>query len=166
MMTEKQHKTVVKALVVLACVLLALAFVLVSCPKSYGAELYRAEVSFAFTPPHNEPIVGDKVARYKAEGDAGLRLWRFVLDGNVKVWFLQGWRPPEVVGHGIPDAWRGSDWGFDSARLDYNLKLGFDLFGGWQAFVEHNKWNHLSGIPPSAHANEYYWMTGLRFKLK
>lgn len=155
------------AIAVVTCIVIGVAFVLFGvCSKAHGFDVTRFEVSAAFTPPHNEPIVGNKVARYKVEGDAGLRLWRFTLDGNAKVWFLQDWRTPEVVGHGIPDAWRGSDWGFDAARLDYNAKLGFDLVGGWQAFVEHNKWSHLAGIPPSVHANEYYWMTGFRYKLK
>lgn len=145
----------------LLCVVLTVALWSAVVAHGYGAELTAAEVSLAFTPPHNEPVIGDYVARYKIEGNAGVRVWRFTLDTDVKAWFLQDWRPPNVVGHGFPTAWRNSDWGFEKARIDYNAKLGFDLFGGWQAFVEHNRW---SIIEEDRH--DYYWMTGFRYILQ
>ncbi len=132
----------------------------------HAIDLTRLEVSAAFTPPHNEPVIGNYVARYKVEGDAAIRAWRFTLDGNVKAWFLQNWRTPEVVGHGFPDAWRGSDWGFHSVRLDYNVKLGFDIVRHLQAFVEHNKWGFVTEAPAGSKPSDYYWMTGFRYKFR
>ncbi len=142
-------------------------FVMFFASTASAVDLERFEISAAFTPPHNEPIVQDMVARYKAEADGSIRFWRRVtLDANVKAWFLQDWRRPEIVGHGFPDAWRGSDWNFERVRLDYNLKLGVDVYGGWQAFVEHNKWDYLTAAAPSSHVSEYYWMTGVRYRYR
>jgi len=127
----------------------------------------RLELSAAFTPPHNEPIVQDMVARYKLEFDGGIRfLKRVTFDINTKVWFLQQWRTPDTVGHGFPDAWQGSDWNFERARIDYNFKLGVDIYKNiLQAIVEHNKWDYLTEARPSSHVSEYYWMTGLKLKI-
>src|SRR3990172_2208697 len=135
-----------------------LALILYFLPVSFPAwaiDLERFEISAAFTPPHNEPIVQDMVARYKLEADGGIRFWkRITFDANIKAWFLQEWRTPDVVGHGFPDAWRGSDWNFERARLDYNLKLGMDVWRSVQIFVEHNKWDYITELKPASHANE------------
>lgn len=152
--------------------LLPLLVLLVALPVAaadvgYSPKVERLEVSAAFTPPHNEPIVQDMVARYKAELDTGVRfLKRFTFDANLKVWFLQNWRTPDTVGHGFPDAWEGSDWNFERARMDYNLRLGVDVYGPIQAFVEHNKWDYLTEAGPSSHMSEYYWMAGIRYRMK
>lgn len=150
-------------------VLLALLALFVAFPAS-AADLTRLDFSLGFAPPHNEPVIGvvdAKVARYKLEANGGLRFWkRVTFDAAAKFWFLQDWRPGEVVGHGFPDAWRGSDWNFDRVRLDYNLQLGVDILGPVQAFVENNKWSHVMGAPPSAHASEYYWMAGIKVKIR
>jgi len=139
----------------------------VAAETTYAPKLEKLEASVMFTPPHNEPIVQDMVARYKAEFDTSIRfLKRVTLDANAKMWFLQDWRTPEIVGHGFPDAWRGSDWNFERVRLDYNLKLGLDVYGPWQVVVEHNKWDYLSKSLPNDHVNEYYWMAGIRYRYK
>ena len=144
---------------------LALALLLLAAP-ALALDLERFEVSAMFTPPHNEPVVNDQVARYKIEGDGSIRfLKRVTFDGNVKAWFLQDWRTGEVVGHGFPDAWRGSDWAFERVRLDYNLKLGVDIVGPWQAIVEHNKWAYVSESAP-ARVSDYYWMAGFRLRFQ
>lgn len=151
----------------LVCVLSLLIVVPVGAADvDYFPRVERLEVSAAFTPPHNEPVVQDMVARYKLEGDGSIRFWkRVTLDANLKIWFLQDWRTPQAVGHGFPDAWKGSDWNFERARMDYNLKLGVDIVGPIQAFVEHNKWNYLTEARP-AKESDYYWMTGFRYRLK
>jgi hypothetical protein len=151
--------------------ILPLLILLVTLPVfaadvDYFPKVERLEVSAAFTPPHNEPVVQDMVARYKAELDTNIRfLKRFTFDTNAKLWFLQNWRTGEVVGHGFPEAWRNSDWNFERVRLDYNLKLGVDIYGPIQAFVEHNKWAYVTESKPSK-ISDYYWMTGIRYRMK
>ena len=139
---------------------------LLSASTAMALDLERFEASAAFAPPHNEPVVNDQVARYKVEGDGSIRFWkRMTFDANLKFWFLQDWRTGEVVGHGFPDAWRGSDWNFERVRMDYNLKLGIDIVGPFQAFVEHNKWAYVSESKPS-NISDYYWITGIRWRMK
>jgi hypothetical protein len=135
-----------------------------------AVDLERAEVSAAFTPPHNEPVVASgassQVARYKIEGDGSIRFWkRVTFDANLKFWFLQDWRTGEVVGHGFPEAWRNSDWNFERVRMDYNLRAGVDIYGPLQVFVEHNKWAFVSESVPEK-VSDYYWMTGIRLRMR
>lgn len=130
-----------------------------------GVELYRLDVGVAFTPPHNEPIVQDSVARYKLEGNVGVKYWRFTFDFNAKVWGLQDWRTPDQVGHGFPDAWSGSDWAVRSVRVDHNYQVGFNIVPKLQIYIEHNQYNYLKGAP-STHPAEYYWMAGLKYRYK
>jgi hypothetical protein len=145
---------------------LALFALLVAVP-AFPLDLERLEVSAAFTPPHNEPIIQDMVARYKAEADGGIRFWkRVTFDANLKLWFLQDWRTPDQVGHGFPEAWEGSDWNFERVRFDYNLKLGVDVYKSLQVFVEHQKWDYLTEARPAAQVSEYYWMTGIRWRVR
>jgi hypothetical protein len=136
---------------------LPLLVLLVALP-SRAMDLERFEVSTAFAIPHNEPVIGEYVARYKAELDASVRfLSRITFDANAKAWGLQEWRTPEVVGHGFPDAWQGSDWSIETVRMDYNFKAGVDIYGPLQAYVEHH---------PRSDVSSYYWLTGFRYRLK
>jgi len=148
-------------------VLAAVLALLLSASTASALDLERFEVSAAFVPPHNEPIVQDMVARYKAEADGSVRFWkRFTFDANMKVWFLQEWRTPDRVGHGFPEAWKGSDWNFERARMDYTLKLGVDVIGPVQVFMEHNKYNYLTDAAPADHQHEYSWLAGVRWRMK
>ena len=141
--------------------------ILLFASTASAVDLERFEVSAAFVPPHNEPIVQDMVARYKAEADGSIRFWkRVTFDANMKVWFLQEWRTPDRVGHGFPEAWKGSDWNFERARMDYTLKLGVDVIGPVQVFMEHNKYNYLTDAAPADHQHEYSWLAGVRWRMK
>ena len=145
---------------------LVLLTLLLALPAG-AVDLERFEIGAAFTIPHNEPIVQDMVARYKVEADGSIRFWkRFTVDANAKVWFLQDWRTPETVGHGFPDAWKGSDWNFEQARFDYNLVLGIDVWRSLQVFIESNKWDYLSEARPTSHVSEYYNMVGIKWRMK
>jgi len=157
----------ISAIVVATCIIVA-AFLVLFCTsrKSHGADLTRLEVGMTFAPPHNEPVVGEHVARYKIEGDAGIRIWKINVDGNAKVWFLNPWDSPDVVGHGFPTAWRNSRWGAESIRLDWTVKAGIDVAPRLQTYIEHNKWGYLSGTLPSSHVSEYYWLAGIRYRYR
>ena len=147
-------------LIVPAVVLAVASLLLLSCPRAgHGMELTRLEFSAAFAPPHNEAVVGDRVARYKAEADGSVRIWKFVLDGNFRLWGVQGWREWDRVGHGFPEAWRNSDWGIERFRYDWTVKAGVDNFEPVQAFVEHNFREYGTN-------DRYYWMTGLRVRIR
>jgi hypothetical protein len=147
--------------------ILASLTILLFASSASALDIERFEVSAAFTPPHNEPIVQDMVARYKVEADGSIRFWtRFTFDANAKIWFLQDWRTPETVGHGFPDAWKGSDWNFEQARFDYNLVLGIDVWRSLQVFIESNKWDYLSEARPTSHVSEYYNMVGVKWRMR
>lgn len=125
----------------------------------YGADLTRLDLSMAFVPPHNEPVIGSYVARYKAEGNIGVRFAKyFTFDGDVRAWGVNEWRTMDVVGHGVT-AWGNSDWSVKKMSYDFTVKLGVDIYDPLQAFIEHQS-------TPYDTQSRYYWMAGLRLRLR
>lgn len=155
-----------KKLYVIFALLLSL-FVLSAPAHAFSPKLEfkRADLSFGIVPPHNEPIKNNFVSRYKIEGNVGVRYWRLTFDLNVKAWGLQDWRTPDVVGHGFPDAWEGSDWTVKAIRLDRNYVFGINVTEKVQLFVEHDQYSYVKGKPID-HAKEYYTITGVKITFK
>ena len=90
--------------------------------------------NLTFVPPHNEPIVGSLVARYRAEITPTLQLGKYVhYELDLTTWGVNKWRTSEVVGHGFPEAWEGSDWSVDEWRVSttHRLILGAEKFHGY-----------------------------------
>ena len=61
--------------------LLTLCFLLLTAP-AWALELHQLTVDATFAPPHNEPVVGDRVARYRLQASADVRMWRFAWEGE------------------------------------------------------------------------------------
>ena len=92
------------------------------------------DYNLTFVPPHNEPIVGSKVARYRIQATPKLELGKyFRYEIDVTAWGVNDWRTSEVVGHGFPEAWEGSDWSVDEWRfsMTHKVELGTDKFHGY-----------------------------------
>ena len=70
-----------------------------------------------FAPPHNEPVIGDKVARFRLQATPSIEFKYFRYSLEVNAWGVQKWRPSSVVGNGFPDAWQRSDWSVDTWRF-------------------------------------------------
>jgi hypothetical protein len=91
--------------------------------------IHKIETQAFFTIPHNEPVVDDKVARYRLTGRIEVDLWRFRGEYEGILWGLNTWKTPDQVGHGFPDAWRGSDWNIERFKFYQNSALMFDITG-------------------------------------
>jgi hypothetical protein len=135
-----------------------IAFLILIPSLAFAWSTERFEVGASFVPPHNEPVIEDEVARYKIEMDGSVRFWkRVTADLNVIAWGVQTWRTGDQVGHGFPDAWRGSDWGVKKVYMDYTGKVGVDVYGPVQAFVEHR-------VRPYHLSSNNYWLFGFRYR--
>ena len=122
-------------------------------------QLDQVAMDATFAPPHNEPVIGDLVARYRLRTVMQAHWQRLSFLGEVNLWGCQKWRIPDKVGHGIPDAWEGSDWSVQEVRWDANYEVAFALAKHVDLFTEYKWEQEYRGH------NSYYWLTGVRVRL-
>lgn len=122
-------------------------------------QLDQVAIDATFAPPHNEPVIGDLVARYRVRTVAEAHWQRLSFLGEVNLWGCQKWRTPDQVGHGIPDAWEGSDWDISEWRFDANYEVAFEVVKHVDLFTEYKWEQEYRGH------NSYYWLTGVRVRL-
>jgi hypothetical protein len=122
-------------------------------------KLDQVAMDAAFAPPHNEPVIGDLVARYRLRTVMHAHWQRLSFLGEVNLWGCQKWRTPDQVGHGIPDAWEGSDWSVQEVRWDANYEVAFTLAQHVDLFTEYKWTQEYKGH------DSYYWLTGFRLRL-
>lgn len=99
-----------------------LLLVLVS-PFVVLADQSTLDWSLTFAPPHNEPVIGDKVARYRLQlhPEWSSKFVRF--SPEINAWGVNTWQTSDVVGHGVPDAWENSDWSVETVRISMTTRV-------------------------------------------
>lgn len=125
-------------------VLIALFLVFVGPAQAQQGPL-SLYVTATFAPPHNEPVAGDRVARYRAELEPALHLGWLDVEGKLSAWGVQKWRPSSVVGNGFPEAWV------------WPQRLGL--------FAEHYKPINRHSWGGHGMERHYYLLTGVRGRL-
>ena len=121
------------------------------------------DLSAGLVPPHNEPILGDRIARYKAEIEAGAEWKRLTLDLDTKLWGLNQWQ--RNIGSGW-DAWENTEWGgLDGYRWETNAKLGFRIYKGFGLVWESQR-NRYIDYTPKNFPDKYWNIVGIRWKIK
>ena len=118
------------------------------------------ELSAQFAPPHNEPVIGNRVARYRIQITPTLD-WGIVhyrIEANA--WGVNIWQRPNVVGHGVPEAWENSDWSVEEWRYTGTGTLLIDLGAGTSLFVESTYTEKFVGN------GSYYNLFGLKWTSK
>jgi len=142
--------------------ILAGLFMLLLWPcLGYGLE-YNVNWNFTFAPPHHEPVVGNRVARYRlyVEPEIHTKYADFSLISQT--WFRQKWQPSVLVGHGI-EAWKNSDWGFDDTKTSVTFRTIMSPFEDKRVglFVEY--YMPLSRTTWGGHGMEtnYYLLVGV-----
>jgi hypothetical protein len=112
------------------------------------------KINTAFAPPHNEPVIGDMVARYRVQVSPSLDWGHVSYKLDINYWGVQRWQTPDVVGHGI-EAWENSDWSVDEWRYTGVGRVNVDLGDNAAFFVEskyseefrgHDSYYHLIGV--------------------
>ena len=73
------------------------------------------------------------------------------------MWGCNKWRTPDQVGHGIPDAWKGSDWSVQEWRWDARFEGSIEVAPHTDLFTEYK----IDGTV----GKHYYWLTGIRVRL-
>ena len=97
-------------------ILTILTILIILLPLS--AQAYEVHLGWnaAMAPPHNEPVVGNKVARYRLQVKPSVEFKYFRYSLQVDAWGVNKWQPSSVVGH-WPDSISGSDWSVEEWRV-------------------------------------------------
>ena len=118
------------------------------------------ELAAQFAPPHNEPVIGDRVARYRIqiapELDWGIVHYRF----EANAWGVNLWQTPDTVGHGVPEAWENSDWSVEEWRFTGVGCLLVDISESTSVFVESSYSEAFKGN------GSYYHLVGFKWSSK
>ena len=139
---------------IIVCAVVPLTVLAIEIPS-----LDQIAIDATFAPPHNEPVIGDKVARYRMRTVTQAHWWRMSVLAEVNLWGCNKWRTPDKVGHGIPDAWEGSDWSIEEVRWDANYEAALALSRHFDVFTEYKWTQEYRGH------DSYYWLTGFRWRL-
>jgi hypothetical protein len=137
---------------------LVIALLLAGC--SVTPPTAHLNYSAMFVPPHHEPIVGNRVARYRVEVEPVMEWGKLETSLKLTSWGAQRWN--RNVGNGIPDAWQDSDWSIEEWRhalthkATYWIKPKFGIYSEYYKPLEHESWG--------GHGQEihYYWLLGIR----
>ena len=135
-------------------------------PAAAAPKLEQLEISATFAPPHNEPVVGDRVARYRLQAELDLRWWRLQWQPKVTAWGVNRWRPTDVVGHGIPQAWENSDWSVEKWRISHTQSLSLWLTDALALTTEYYMPVDRKSWGGHGLERHYYWLVGAKWTLK
>lgn len=150
-----KHLTVAIVAVILALMLATLA------TPAYAIDL-DLTYSAGFVPPHNEPVVGNKVARYRTQVGLDLEQGWLHLAPELTFWHVNTWVPPDQQ---LSNRWRDDDWSIEETRptmllnIDIGPKDSPKLFSEY--FAPLGNWSH-SG---SRNFSSYWWIVGVRGEL-
>jgi hypothetical protein len=116
------------------------------------------EWNATFVPPHHEPVVGDKVARYRLQVIPGYEMEYFRISLQLDAWGVQTWQPSSVVGHNW-QAYENSDWSVEEWRLGTTTRAeaGPDKLHFYTEYympIDRKTWG---GHGMERH---YYWLVG------
>ena len=116
-----------------------------------------------FAPPHNEPVVGDRVARYRSEAVLEVQWGRFTWRPTLTAWGVQKWQPTDIVGHGR-DAWRNSDFEIETVRWSHTQNLDFRLTDSVSITTEYYMPLYRDTWGGHGLERHYYWLIGAKWR--
>jgi hypothetical protein len=116
-----------------------------------------------FAPPHNEPVVGDRVARYRSEAHLVMRWGNLEWHPKLTAWGVQKWRPSDIVGHG-EDAWRNSDFSVETVRWSHTQTLKYRMSESLAATTEYYMPLYRDTWGGHGLERHYYWLIGLEWR--
>lgn len=128
-------------------------------------ELEDLVIDVMMAPPHNEPVVGDKVARYRSEMKASVRWGRLQWEPKITAWGLNTWRATNRIGNGT-NAWKNSDYSIEKVRVSHTQNLSLWLTDNFAMTTEY--YMPLDRKSWGGHGLErhYYWLVGFELKLR
>lgn len=146
-----------------AILLLLLLLLPIAAAAFDGPRLEDFVVSAQFAPPHNEPVVGDRVARYRSEATAVLRWGKLEWQPKLTAWGVQKWQPTDIVGHGN-DAWRNSDFGIETIRWSHTQTVKYHMTDSFALSSEYYMPLYRDTWGGHGLERHYYWLAGFEWR--
>jgi hypothetical protein len=130
--------------------------------RAAGPE-FHGDYSLMFVPPKHEPVIGDKVARYRAEIMPSV-LWGDVeIAAKLTAWGVQPWERGAV---GDPAQWADRDWEVEEWRYAYTLYGTYRINKHVGIYTEYYKpINSESWGRSYGNESNYSWLVGVRGRL-
>jgi len=146
----------------LSIVLMIAVWVLLLCCVSARAVDLDLTWSAGFVPPHNEPVVGNKVARYRTTIGAELTQGWFYLNPELTFWHVNTWTPANTH---VTSSWEHDDWSIEGTRptLDLNLEIGPETMPHLYSeyFAPLGNWSQRG----AGSFSSYWWIIGIKGRL-
>lgn len=112
-----------------------------------------------FAPPHNEPIIGNRVARYRLQVEPTVKFGWLRYRLMINAWGVNRWQQGCVVGDGM-SAWENSDWSVERWRFSFlqRAEIGPKLF---HVFVEDYQPIHARSWGGHGMETDHYLLVGI-----
>lgn len=147
---------------ILTFALLTLTAFLFTAAAHAGPKLEHCYLTSEFAVPHNEPVIGDYVARYRAQAVAEVAWGRVTWEPRLTAWGVNTWRNSEQVGH-FPESFANSDWSIEAVRLSTTQTLSLRLTDYLHLTTEYYMPFDRSRWGGHGLERHYYWLTGFKF---
>jgi len=154
-------------IVLLATLLLTFGVLLLTSNNALSFDYdLSMKYSLTFAPPHNEPVVGNRVARYRISATPKFDTKYLTTELQIDAWGVQRWRPTSVIGNG-KEAWENSDWGVEEWRVGFTNRVWVWPFETRKIgiFTEHYFPQRKNWGRHGMETN-YYWLVGFGGELK
>lgn len=146
-------------------IIITLLLCLIAVPAIALPTLDHLDLEVTMAPPHNEPVVGDMVARYRGQLSADIRWGRVQWEPKLTAWGVNQWQSTAVIGNGS-DAWGNSDYTIDEYRISHTQNLSIWITDHAALTTEY--YMPLDRKSWGGHGLErhYYWLVGFKLRLK
>lgn len=142
----------------------AILLVLLLVPTLVAGADFSLGYNATFVPPHHEPVVGDRVARYRLQLVPMMESRWFDFTGNFNIWGVNEWQDSQTAG----DGWGDADWSIDKWRYSAMYQVTFYPFDTKTIglFTEYYRPFHRHSWGGHGMERHYYWLIGLSGTIK
>jgi len=138
-----------------------LLFILLLLPMNVYAIDWSLKYNLTTVPVNHEPVVGDKVARYRLQITPAVQIGRLSHEVQTNIWGVNTWRPRSMLGQGFVEKYENSDWTIENYRVSLMHTTKFDLidkrlqlFSEYYYPIDRHSWGGMS-------LRHYYWLIGI-----
>jgi len=108
-------------------------------------------------PPHNEPVVGNKVARYRLQLEPQIEYKFFRAEAQLNAWAVNTWKPKHMQ---ASTAWKDDDWTVEEIR--YTTKFRVEVGPKPLAlFMEYYQPINDGWGKGASSFGSYWWLVGI-----
>lgn len=129
---------------------------------SHGFEFHLGW-NAAFVPPHNEPVVGNKVARYRFQFKPIIETKWLEYNGEFSAWGVNTWTSPNSH---ISSSWSHDNWNIEEVRYTTKHIVYLGQNKSLRVYSEfYQPINSADWGKGGSSMGDYWWLVGLSGRL-